>query len=113
MLAKPRCLLDTLTTEPLALESLGAAEDLTGLIHTVFDPSVTLRDLEWLRSQWTGLIVAKGVQRAGNADFIFAWDCASARPRQFGSRVQGRLEAWTYATLRNSTSRTSCRRFAS
>jgi L-lactate dehydrogenase (cytochrome) len=67
MLGKPRWLFDALTTDPLAFESLGAADDVMGLINTVFDPSVTTADIDWLRSQWTGSIVVKGVQRVDDA----------------------------------------------
>jgi L-lactate dehydrogenase (cytochrome) len=67
MLARPRWVFDALTTEPLAFESLGAAQDVMGLINTVFDPSVTLTDVDWLRSQWPGAIVVKGVQRVDDA----------------------------------------------
>jgi L-lactate dehydrogenase (cytochrome) len=67
MVSKPRWLFDALTTEPLAFESLGAAEDVMGLINTVFDPSVTMADIEWLRSYWSGSIVVKGVQRIDDA----------------------------------------------
>ena len=63
MVSKPRWLLDVLTTEPLAFESLGAAEDVMGLINTVFDPSVTVADIDWLRTNWAGAIVVKGIQR--------------------------------------------------
>jgi L-lactate dehydrogenase (cytochrome) len=65
--SKPRWLFDALTTEPLAFESLGAAEDVMGLIDTVFDPSVTMEDIEWLRSNWSGSIVVKGIQRVDDA----------------------------------------------
>ena len=67
MVSKPRWLFDALTTEPLAFESLGAAEDVMGLIDTVFDPSVTTDDIEWLRSNWSGSIVVKGIQRLDDA----------------------------------------------
>jgi L-lactate dehydrogenase (cytochrome) len=67
MVSKPRWLFDALTTEPLAFESLGAAEDVMGLIDTVFDPSVTMEDIEWLRSNWSGSIVVKGIQRVDDA----------------------------------------------
>ena len=70
MVRKPRWLFDALTTEPLAFESLGAAEDVMALINTVFDPSVTTADIEWLRSQWTGKIVVKGVQRVDDAKAV-------------------------------------------
>jgi L-lactate dehydrogenase (cytochrome) len=67
MARKPRWLFDALTTEPLAFESLGAAGDVMGLINQVFDPGVTLRDVEWLRGEWTGPLVVKGVQRVDDA----------------------------------------------
>jgi L-lactate dehydrogenase (cytochrome) len=63
MARKPAWLLDVLTTEPLAFESLGEARDLTTLFGAAFDPSVTVADVEWLRGEWQGRIVVKGVQR--------------------------------------------------
>jgi L-lactate dehydrogenase (cytochrome) len=72
MMRKPRWLFDSLTTDPLAFESLGAADDVMSLINTVFDPSVTVADLEWLRDNWTGTIVVKGVQRVDDAKAIAA-----------------------------------------
>ena len=70
MVSKPHWLFDALTTEPLAFESLGAAEDLMGLFNTVFDPSLTMADIDWLRSQWSGPIVVKGVQRIDDAKAV-------------------------------------------
>ena len=70
MASKPYWLFDALTTEPLAFESLGAAEDVMGLINTVFDPSVTIADIEWLRSHWSGPIVVKGIQRTDDAQAV-------------------------------------------
>jgi L-lactate dehydrogenase (cytochrome) len=67
MLRKPRWLLDALTTEPLAFESLGVADDVIALIDSVFDPSVTFADLEWLRAEWPGSIVVKGLQRVDDS----------------------------------------------
>ncbi len=72
MAMKPRWVFDALTTEPLAFESLGTAEELMGLINTVFDPAVTVADIEWLRSVWTGSIVVKGVQRVDDAKDVAA-----------------------------------------
>jgi L-lactate dehydrogenase (cytochrome) len=72
MLAKPRWLFDALTTEPLAFESLGAASDVMTLINSVFDPSVTFADIEWLRSQWSGSIVVKGIQRVDDSQAVVA-----------------------------------------
>jgi L-lactate dehydrogenase (cytochrome) len=67
MVGKPRWLYDALTTEPLAFETLGPAKDVMALINSAFDPSVTLVDIDWLRSHWSGAIVVKGVQRVDDA----------------------------------------------
>lgn len=67
IMTKPRWLFDALTTEPLAFESLGEANEVMDLINSVFDPSVTFADIEWLRSQWPGSVVVKGVQRVDDA----------------------------------------------
>ncbi len=67
MVGKPRWLIDALTTEPLAFETLGPAKDVMALINSAFDPSVTLADIDWLRSHWSGTIVVKGVQRVDDA----------------------------------------------
>jgi len=72
MVSKPRWLFDALTTEPLGFESLGTAEDVMALINTAFDPSVTTADIDWLRSQWAGSIVVKGVQRLDDAREVVA-----------------------------------------
>lgn len=52
-----------LTTEPLRFaaftETQGTVAD---LINRVFDPTITIADLGWLRDAWDGPIVIKGVQ---------------------------------------------------
>lgn len=57
-----------LTTEPLRFaaftETQGTVAD---LINRVFDPTVTVADLEWLRDAWNGPIVIKGVQTIDDA----------------------------------------------
>jgi L-lactate dehydrogenase (cytochrome) len=72
MVRKPSWLFDALSTDPLAFASLGAAKDVMGLINTVFDPSVTVGDVEWLRSIWSGPIVVKGIQRVDDAREVAA-----------------------------------------
>lgn len=67
MTRHPRWLADALTTDPLAFETLGAADDLMGIINTVFEPAVTPKDVEWLRERWSGHLVVKGVQRVDDA----------------------------------------------
>jgi L-lactate dehydrogenase (cytochrome) len=70
MLRRPRWVFDALTTDPLAFESLGTADSIEGLFKAVFDASVTVADLEWLRNRWAGPVVVKGVQRVDDAKDI-------------------------------------------
>jgi L-lactate dehydrogenase (cytochrome) len=59
---------DFLTSEPLRFATVdGAPDDLAGIINTMFDPSITLGDLEWIRSVWNGKILVKGVQDVRDA----------------------------------------------
>ncbi|GAB3751445.1 alpha-hydroxy acid oxidase [Microlunatus parietis] len=57
-----------LTTEPLSFASMkawtGTTEELPNLL---FDPTVTLADLAWLRSAWAGPLLIKGIQHADDA----------------------------------------------
>jgi L-lactate dehydrogenase (cytochrome) len=86
MLGKPRWLFDALTTEPLAFETLGDARDVMTLINSAFDPSVTLTDLDWLRSQWRGPIVVKGVQRVDDAVAIVSAGADAVAVSNHGGR---------------------------
>lgn len=74
----PRTVLDTaihpawwfdfLTTEPLSFSSLHRSPgSVKKLFETMFDPSVTIEDLEWIRGQWSGSIIVKGVQSVRDA----------------------------------------------
>jgi len=38
------------------------------LVHSQFDPTVTWRDIEWLRSMWRGRLIVKGVMCAADAE---------------------------------------------
>jgi L-lactate dehydrogenase (cytochrome) len=67
MARKPSWLLDTLTTEPIAFEALGEGKDLVSLFKNAFDAGVTFADLKWLRAQWRGSLVVKGIQRLDDA----------------------------------------------
>jgi L-lactate dehydrogenase (cytochrome) len=64
----PRWWVDLLTTEPLRFPSFSdSPEDLTTIVNTVFDPSVTFEDVEWVRGAWRGPVVVKGIQRVDDA----------------------------------------------
>jgi L-lactate dehydrogenase (cytochrome) len=60
-----------LTTEPLRFaaftETQGTVAD---LINRVFDPTITIADLAWLREAWDGPIVIKGVQTVADAQAV-------------------------------------------
>jgi L-lactate dehydrogenase (cytochrome) len=57
-----------LTTEPLTFASLDRWDGTVAeLIDRVFDPSVTLDDLTWLRETWTRPLVVKGIQTVDDA----------------------------------------------
>ena len=59
---------DFLTTEPLAFASLDAwSGTVAELLDTMFDPTVTYDDLAWIREQWPGKVVVKGVQTVADA----------------------------------------------
>jgi len=60
--------MNLLTTEPLTFASLGSWDGtVADLINTLFDPSMTIADLEWIRSQWDGPLVIKGIQTVDDA----------------------------------------------
>jgi L-lactate dehydrogenase (cytochrome) len=57
-----------LTTEPLIFASLSdTGGTVAELIDRVFDPSVTMADLGWLRGAWSGPLVIKGIQTVEDA----------------------------------------------
>ncbi|QCW49650.1 alpha-hydroxy-acid oxidizing protein [Nocardioides dongxiaopingii] len=65
---RPAWWINFLTTEPLAFASLDAwSGTVADLLDTMFDPTVTYDDLAWIRSQWPGKVVVKGVQSVSDA----------------------------------------------
>ena len=57
-----------LTTEPLAFASLDSwSGTVAELLDTMFDPTITFEDLAWIRDQWPGKVVVKGVQTVDDA----------------------------------------------
>lgn len=65
---RPQWWFDFLTTEPLSFASLDRwSGTVAALVDTMFDPSLEYGDLVWLRDQWKGKLVVKGVQSLGDA----------------------------------------------
>jgi len=59
---------DLLTTEPLSFATFDRWPGTVGeLLDSMFDPTITFDDLTWLRSQWPGKFVVKGIQTVDDA----------------------------------------------
>ena len=60
-----------LTTKPLEFASLkSTGGTVAELMNNVFDPSVTMKDVEWLNENWPGKLIVKGVQNVNDAAML-------------------------------------------
>ncbi|SDZ55692.1 alpha-hydroxy acid oxidase [Herbiconiux ginsengi] len=65
---RPAWWINFLTTEPLAFASLSKWSGTVGeLLDSMFDPTVTYDDLKWVKEQWPGKLVVKGIQTVEDA----------------------------------------------
>jgi len=65
---RPAWWINFLTTDPLKFASLDSWNGTVAeLLDSMFDPTVTYEDLRWIRSQWQGNLVVKGIQNVGDA----------------------------------------------
>jgi L-lactate dehydrogenase (cytochrome) len=65
---RPAWWMNFLTTEPLAFASLDSwSGTVAELLDTMFDPTVTYDDLAWIKEQWPGKVVVKGLQSVDDA----------------------------------------------
>ena len=65
---RPSWWLNFLTTDPLKFASLDSWNGTVAeLLDSMFDPTVTFEDLKWIRNQWQGNLVVKGVQNVDDA----------------------------------------------
>jgi len=68
---RPAWWFNLLTTEPLSFASLDRwSGTVAELIDTMFDPSVTPEELRFLRQQWQGKLVVKGIQSVDDARMV-------------------------------------------
>lgn len=68
MAKHPNWWFDMLTTEPLAFASLNRwPGTVAELLESMFDPTVDYADLAWIKEQWPGKLVVKGVQTVADA----------------------------------------------
>jgi L-lactate dehydrogenase (cytochrome) len=64
----PAWWVNLLTTEPLSFASLNQWHGTVAqLVNTMFDPSVTFADVEWLRTLWPGPLLVKGIHTVADA----------------------------------------------
>ena len=67
-LPRPWWWFDLLTTEPLTFASLSSwSGTVAEMLDTMFDPTIDFDDLVWIRDQWPGKVVVKGVQTLADA----------------------------------------------
>ena len=65
---RPRWWLDALTTEPLTFATLDTTGGTVGdLLTRIFDPSITGDDIAWIRANWQGKVIVKGIQSVDDA----------------------------------------------
>jgi L-lactate dehydrogenase (cytochrome)/glycolate oxidase len=65
---RPAWWFNFLTTEPLAFASLDRwSGTVADLLNSMFDPTVTYADLAWIKQQWPGKVVVKGIQSIEDA----------------------------------------------
>ena len=68
MATKPKWWGNLLTTPPLEFATFrGYDAPLFELSKKIFDPSVTMSDIKWLKQTWGGPLIVKGVQRVDDA----------------------------------------------
>ena len=65
---RPAWWINFLTTDPLKFASLDSWNGTVAeLLDSMFDPTVTYEDLKWIRGQWQGNLVVKGIQNIDDA----------------------------------------------
>lgn len=68
MAIHPAWWFNLLTTEPLSFASLKSYEGtVSSLVTDMFDPTLNLADIDWMREHWKGPVVIKGIQTPEDA----------------------------------------------
>jgi len=67
----PHWWFNLLTTDPLVFASLTSTDGTVAeLVDRIFDPALTMADVEWLRGAWDGKLVVKGIQSVADAQRV-------------------------------------------
>jgi isopentenyl diphosphate isomerase/L-lactate dehydrogenase-like FMN-dependent dehydrogenase len=70
---RPAWWINFLTTDPLKFASLSSWNGTVAeLLDAMFDPTVTFEDLKWIRQNWNGKLVVKGIQNVEDAKLAVA-----------------------------------------
>jgi isopentenyl diphosphate isomerase/L-lactate dehydrogenase-like FMN-dependent dehydrogenase len=70
---RPAWWINFLTTDPLKFASLSSWHGTVAeLLDAMFDPTVTFEDLKWIRKNWNGKLVVKGIQNVEDAKLAVA-----------------------------------------
>ena len=73
MARHPRWWFDLLTTEPLEFASLTSFDGTVAeMVDQMFFPGADLETLEWVKAQWDGPVIVKGIQTVSDARRIIA-----------------------------------------
>lgn len=65
---RPEWWFNFLTTDSLTFASLSnTAEDLPSILGSMFDPSLSIEDLKWIREVWKGPLFVKGILTADDS----------------------------------------------
>lgn len=64
---RPEWWFNFLTTKPLGFTNFGEGTKSIAQIGNMFDPSLNFDDIAWLRDQWKGTLLMKGIQTASDA----------------------------------------------
>jgi L-lactate dehydrogenase (cytochrome) len=83
-----------LTTEPPRYASLTEWQGtLADMINLMFDPAVTVADLEWLRGLWPGPLIIKGIQTPADARLVIGHGADAVVISNHGGRQLDRAQA--------------------
>lgn len=91
MATKPYWWANLLTTPPLEFATFrGFDAPLFELSKKIFDPSVTMSDIQWLKDTWGGPLIVKGVQRADDAQALIQYGVDAIVISNHGGRQMDR-----------------------
>jgi isopentenyl diphosphate isomerase/L-lactate dehydrogenase-like FMN-dependent dehydrogenase len=91
MATKPKWWGNLLTTPPLEFATFrGYNAPLFELSKKIFDPSVTMKDIAWLKDTWNGPLIVKGVQRVDDAKELLKYGVDAIVISNHGGRQMDR-----------------------